>query len=135
MTNMASTSIQKIYEHARSARESLRKVREKEKANTSALTLRAGTSASTLAGLLVAGAIDGKWGHDNKHPFSDDPEKNGIAAIGPIPINAAIGLLAIAVGVPGMVPGSEYISNFGAATLGYPLAKALEAKLSEPEKA
>lgn len=130
---MPSQSIQKLYQHAQSLRGSLQRVRERERAATSALTSRAGTAASTLAGLLVAGAIDGKWGHDDKHPFSDTPEKNGIAAIGPVPINAALGLVAIAVGVPGMLPGSEYIANFGAAALGYPLAKTLEASLSTPK--
>lgn len=93
--------------------------------------LRTGTTASTLAGLLLAGAVDGKWGHDGTTRFGSGEEKNGIAALGPVPINAALGLVAIAVGVPGMVPGSEYIANFGAAVLGYPLAKTLEAKLSE----
>lgn len=128
---MASTSIQKLYEHARSASARLQRVREKEREKTSALTLRAGTTASTIAGLLMAGAIDGKWGHDGTSKFGSYEEKSGIASLGPVPINAAIGLVAIAVGVPGMVPGSEYISNFGAAVLGYPLAKSLEAKLSE----
>lgn len=128
---MPSTSIQKLYEHARSARESLRRVRERERAATSALALRAGTSASTLAGLLIAGAIDGKWGHDGTTKWGAGEEKNGIASLGPVPINAALGIAAIAVGVPGILPGSEYIANFGAAALGYPLAKTIEAKLSE----
>lgn len=130
---MPSTSIQKLYEHARTSGEKLRRLRQRERDATSALTLRAGTTASTLAGILLAGAIDGKWGHDEKRPFSDQPEKNGIAAVGPVPINAALGLIAIAVGVPGIIPGSEYIANFGAGALGYPLAKTLEASLSTPK--
>ena len=130
---MPSQSLSKLYQHAQSLRGSLQRVRERERAATSGLILRAGTSASTLAGLLVAGSIDGKWGHDEKRPWSDQPEKNGIAAVGPVPINAALGIVAIAVGVPGMLPGSEYIANFGAAVLGYPLAKTIEATLSTPK--
>lgn len=122
-----STSIQKLYQHAQSAREALRRTRAREREATSALVTRIGTGASTLGGLLAAGAIDGRWGHDGK----PEGELNGIASIGPVPINAALGLLAIAAGVPGMLPGSEYIVSAGASLLGYPLAKTVEAKILE----
>lgn len=121
---MPQTSMQKLYEYSRRAREQIRSTREKEKVKTNALILRAGTTGSTFAGILIAAAIDGKWGHDS------ETEKHGIAAIGPVPVNAIIGIAGLAVGLPGMLPGSEYIATLGAATLAYPLAKTLEDKIA-----
>jgi hypothetical protein len=84
---------------------------------------------------MLAGAIDGKWGADGKTGFGrDGEEKNGIATIGPVPINAGLGLVAIAVGIPGMLPGSEYVVQLGASLLGYPLAKTLEANVRERQE-
>jgi hypothetical protein len=128
---MANTSIQKLYQHAQSAREALRRTREKERKASNELVVRAGSGLSTLAGLLIAGTIDGKWGHDG----SPDTEKNGIAQIGPVPINAGLGILGIAIGVPGMLPGSEYIVTMGASLLGYPLAKTIEARIQAKQEA
>jgi hypothetical protein len=120
---MPSQSITKLYEHARRARETLRKSRETEREKTTALVVRAGTSGATIGGLLLAAAIDGKWGHDS------DTEKHGIASVGPAPINLIIGVASVAIGLPWFMPGSEYLSAFGAATLGYPLAKTLEDRI------
>jgi hypothetical protein len=129
---MANTSIQKLYQHAQSAREALKRTRAKEREASSALVVRAGSGAATLAGLLLAGAIDGKWGADGKVGFGrEGEEKNGIASIGPVPINAGLGLIGIAVGIPGMLPGSEYMVSMGASLLGYPLAKSLENRIRE----
>jgi hypothetical protein len=126
--NMASTSIQKLYEHGKRAQETLKRLRLREREATNGLMVRAGTATSTLAGLCLAGAIDGKYGHDS------ETEHDGIATVGPVPINAAVGLICIAAGIPGMLPGSEYIATFGAATLGYPLAKTIERRVSEGKK-
>lgn len=125
------SSIQKLYSHAKRAEDSLRRVRDKEKAQTSALVQRVGTTAATIAGLALAGAVDGKWGHDNKSFGSDREEKHGIAHAGPVPVNSGVGLVAMALAIPGFLPGSEYIGQFGASMFGYPLAKAIEAKVSE----
>lgn len=128
---MAETSITKLYSHAKRAEDSLRRMRAREKENTSALMNRVGGGVATVAGLVLAGAVDGKWGHDNKSFGVDREEKNGIAHLGPVPINSGAGLVLLAVSVPGFLPGSEYICQLGAAMFGYPLAKSIEAKLSE----
>lgn len=130
--HMASQSITKLYEHAKSARESLRRYRAKEREQTTGLIQRAGTAASSVGGLLVAAVIDGKWGYDNKRVFgAESPELHGIACVGPVPINAALGVAAIVAGIPGALPGSEYIATAGASLLGYPIAKSVEAKIVE----
>lgn len=129
---MANTSIQKLYAHASKAREALRKTRAREREASSQFLVRAGCGASTIVGLLAAGAIDGKWGYDGKAGYeSAGAEKNGIACIGPVPINAGLGLVAIAAGIPGKLPGSEYLVSLGASLLAYPLAKTVEARMQE----
>lgn len=120
-----STSIQKLYEHGKNLQDRLKRVRAKEREATNGMILRAGTAGSTLAGQLAAAAIDGKWGGDSAG------EQNGIASIGPVPINAALGLIAIVSAIPGVLPGSEYLCTAGAGMLSYPCAKTLEAKIRE----
>ena len=127
---MASQALAKFYALANRSKETLRRIREKERTHSNELMVRAGTAASTVVGNVVAGAIDGKWGYD-KAAFSDSAEKNGIAQVGPVPINAGAGLVLLAVGIPGIVPGSEYLASFGAGMLGYTLGKSVEAKVHE----
>lgn len=126
---MASTSLAKFYEHANRAKATLQRYRAKEKESSNELVVRAGCSAATLAALCTAGAIDGKWGYDG------EKEVNGIATLGPVPINAGAGLVLLAAGIPGILPGSEYIAVAGAALLGYPIAKTIEARIQAKAKA
>jgi len=132
---MASTALSKVYAHAKRAEETLRRVRTREKEATNALTQRGLGAVATLGGLAAAAVIDGKWGGDGKRPFSSDPaEANGIASIGPMPINGGIGLALVAAGIPGFLPGSELMVQFGASMLGYPVAKTIEARVREGAK-
>jgi len=89
--------------------------------------VRAGTSAAVIFGGIIAGAVDGKWGHDG----SPESEKNGIAAVGPVPINVGAGLVLLAAGIPGFLPGSEYIASLGASLVAYPIGKTVENKILE----
>lgn len=130
---MASTALQKFYAQGKRAEDTLRRMRAREKEKTSEFVERAGGAVSIVGGQLLAGVIDGKWGHDNKSLGSDREEKYGIAHIGPAPINTMAGLIAMAVGIPGFLPGSEYMTAFGAAMFGYPLAKAAEQKVFEKQ--
>jgi hypothetical protein len=133
---MASTSLTKLYEHGQRAREALKNLRQREKTATNDMVRRAGEAGATIVGLLAAGTIDGKWGHDNTQAFGGArEEKHGIALLGPVPINSGIGLIAIAVGIPGALPGSEYLTQFGAAMFGYPIAKMIEDRLANPDAA
>jgi hypothetical protein len=126
---MASTSLAKFYEHANRAKATLQRYRAKEKESSTELVVRAGTAAATLGAMCAAGAIDGKWGYDG------EKEVHGIATVGPVPINAGAGLVLLAVGIPGILPGSEYITVAGAALLSYPIAKTIEARMQEKAKA
>jgi hypothetical protein len=54
-----------------------------------------------------------------------------IAYVGPLPINAAIGLALIGAAAPGLLPGSEYAIQLGAGLIGYPVGKWAEAKMRE----
>ena len=128
---MASTALQKFYAQGKRAEDTLRRMREREKKKTSEFVERAGSAVAGVGGVLLAGVIDGKWGHDNKSLGSDYEEKFGIAHLGPLPINSGVGLVALAVGIPGFLPGSEYIAQFGAAMFAYPLAKMAEGKIVE----
>lgn len=133
---MPSQSLAKFYALANRSKETLRRYREKEKESTNDLVQRAGCAAAGLGGLCLAGFVDGKWGYDGKAGYASAPaEVNGIACVGPVPINAALGIVAIVAGVPGIVPGSEYLTSLGTSLLGYPLAKTIEAKVQEKQKA
>jgi hypothetical protein len=124
------TSIKRLYEASQKTRQTLANLRKKEKEATSELVLRIGTSIGVIAGAAVAGAIDGKWGHDNPPTES---EKYNIAHAGPVPINVGLGLIGTVVGIAGVLPGSEYIASTGASMLGYPIGKMIEAKASAPK--
>lgn len=126
------TAIKRLYESGVRAKEALKNLRRREQAATNGLVLRAGTSAAAIFGAVGAGAIDGKWGHDN--PPNED-EKNNIAHAGPVPINIGLGLVGMVVGISGVLPGSEYIASLGAGLVGYPLGKVVEAKVSTPKAA
>lgn len=128
---MASQSIQKLYDAGKRAQVALANMRAKEKEKTNDLTMRAGTFASVVIGGVLAGAIDGKWGHDGT-PAS---EANGIAQIGPVPINLAAGLVLGAAGITGALPGSEYITALGASMISFSLGKSVEAKILEKQAA
>lgn len=117
---MGSTSIQKLYDVARRSRETLKNYRVKEKEASNGFILRSGGAASVVAGNVVAGFIDGRWGNDDG--------EDGTAKLGPMPINLGLGLVALAVGIPGILPGSEYLSFFGAGQAGYELGKLTEKK-------
>jgi hypothetical protein len=123
MSNMAT---QKLFALARRNADAVTRLRMKEKAAVSGTIERAGETLAVLMGSGIAGAIDGKWGYD-------DPtnEHHGIAKLGPMPINTAIGLVAVAIGIPGFLPGSEYLTSGGAAMIGYTLGKTVEGKLQE----
>jgi|WetSurMetagenome_2_1015567.scaffolds.fasta_scaffold664805_2 hypothetical protein len=125
------SSIKKLYEAGEKAKTALANLRKKEKESTSELVLRLGTSASVIAGSAIAGAIDGKWGHDTP---ATESEKYGIAHAGPIPINVGLGIVGVVVGVAGVIPGSEYVATAGASLLGYPIGKMIEAKFSTPKE-
>jgi|WetSurMetagenome_2_1015567.scaffolds.fasta_scaffold00908_26 hypothetical protein len=122
---MASTSLQKFYEQGRRAQVALQNARKREKESTNELIARVGVSASILAGGVLAGAVDGKWGHDGVPATEHD----GMAAVGPVVINVGAGLVLMAAGLPGFLPGSEYVASLGASMLSYSLGKATEAKL------
>jgi hypothetical protein len=122
---MQSTSIQKMYEMTQRSRAALQNMRRREKESTSELVTRAGVAASVILGGALAGAIDGKWGHDGK-PVG---EHDGIAAIGPVPINIGTGLVAMALGVSGFLPGAEYLTGLGSSLIGYSVGKTVEAKM------
>lgn len=124
---MASTAIEKLFEHGKRAQVALANARKREKQATGDLILRAGTAASVIGGGIVAGAIDGKWGHDGK----PETEKNGIAAVGPVPINVGIGIVLVASGIGGFLPGSEYLAAFGSSLIAYPIGKTIENRIVE----
>ena len=124
---MASTSIQKLFEHGKRAQTALANMRKREKEATNDLVLRVGTTGAVLAGGVVAGAIDGKWGHDG----SPTTEKYGIAAVGPAPINLVGGAVLVAAGLSGVLPGSEYIAALGASMASFSIGKFVENKIVE----
>jgi len=121
------TSIQRLYDTAQRAKSSLQNLRARERKSTSELMVRVGTAASVVAGGVLAGAIDGKWGHDG------DPatEHYGIAQMGPFPMNLSAGLVLTAVGLTGAVPGAEYVSGLGASMVSFSLGKTIENKILE----
>lgn len=122
------SSIRRLYEQGERAKQALANLRRREKETTGELVLRAGTSASAVLGNVVAGAIDGKWGHDDP---ADEREKYNIAHAGPVPINIGLGLISLALGISGVLPGSEYLASAGGGMFGYALGKMTEAKVSE----
>lgn len=122
---MPSTSLQKFYEQGRRAQVALQNARKREKESTNELIARTGVAASILAGGVLAGAIDGKFGHDG----NPSTEHDGMAAVGPVVINVGAGLVLLAAGLPGFLPGSEYVSGLGSSMLSYSLGKATEAKM------
>jgi len=124
---MPSTSIQKLYEAGQRAQQALKSMRAKEKDATNALTQRAGVAASIILGGVAAGAVDGKWGHDG----SPASEHYGIAQLGPIPMNLGGGLVLAATGMTGVLPGSEYLTAFGASLVAFSLGKSTENKVLE----
>lgn len=124
---MPSTSIQKLYEHGQRAQQALRNLRAREKQATNDLMLRAGTAGAVILAGVAGGGVDGKWGHDG----SPASEHYGIAQIGPIPINLGGGLILAAAGMTGALPGSEYITAFGAGLIGFSLGKTVENKVVE----
>jgi hypothetical protein len=124
---MASTSIQKLFEHGKRAQTALQNMRKREKEATNDLVLRFGTAGSVILGGVIAGGIDGKWGHDGT-PTS---EKYGIAAIGPAPINLVGGAVLVAAGLSGVLPGSEYITGLGASMASFSIGKFVENKIVE----
>jgi hypothetical protein len=122
---MANTSIQKLYESGKRAQTALQNMRKRERENTNELVSRVGCAVAVLAGGALAGSIDGKWGHDGK----PTTEHDGIASIGPVPINVALGITSLVVGVSGFVPGSEYLASLGASLIAYPIGKTVEAHM------
>lgn len=120
---MANTSIQKLYDIAKRSKETLRNYRAKEREATNGFVLRAGGAGAVLAGNVLAGALDGKYGNDEG--------EDGTAKLGPVPVNVGVGLIAMAVGIPGILPGSEYLALFGAGQAGYAAGKWAEKRVRE----
>lgn len=122
---MANQSLQKFFDSGKRAIEATKRARAREKERTGELVTRAGVAGAVVVGGLLAGAVDGKWGHDG----APATEHDGMAAVGPVVINVGAGLVLMVAGLPGFLPGSEYVTSLGASMLSFSLGKTVEAKL------